>query len=83
MRHEHAIPFRQEVSTMSSPVTIRLSDLIAQAKQLGSAAQPEIVEWGGDVGAEIIDDAYSKPRGRLGRRARAALLRLLGKASTR
>jgi antitoxin MazE len=43
---------------------VRLSDLVAEAKRLGSAAQPEIVEWGDDVGAEIIEDAYSKPRGR-------------------
>jgi antitoxin MazE len=43
---------------------VRLSDLVAEAKRLGPAAQPEIAEWGDDVGAEIIEDAYSKPRGR-------------------
>jgi antitoxin MazE len=48
---------------MPSP-RVRLSDLIALAEQLGPAAQPEIVEWGSDVGAEIIEDAYSKPRRR-------------------
>jgi antitoxin MazE len=43
---------------------VRLSDLIAEAKRIGPAAQPEIVQWGDDIGAESIEDAYSKPRGR-------------------
>jgi antitoxin MazE len=52
----------------SGPVS--LSELIAEAKRLGSAAQPEIVDWGADVGAEIIEDAYSKPRKKRTRRAK-------------
>jgi antitoxin MazE len=48
---------------------VRLSDLIAEAERLGSAAHPEVVAWGADVGAETIDDAYSKPR-RRSRRAK-------------
>jgi antitoxin MazE len=47
-----------------SSAQVRLSDLIAEAKRLGPAAHPEIVRWGEDVGAEIIKDAYSKPRRR-------------------
>jgi antitoxin MazE len=35
----------------------RLEDLIAQ---MDPANQPELVDWGPDVGAEIIDDDYSK-----------------------
>jgi len=52
-----------------SAARVRLSDLVAEAERLGPAAHPEIVAWGGDVGAEIIEDAYSKPR-RRSRRAR-------------
>ena len=48
---------------------VRLSDLIAEAERLGPAAHPEVVAWGADVGAEAIDDAYSKPR-RRSRRAK-------------
>ena len=47
-----------------TPGRVRLSDLVAEAERLGPAAHPEIVEWGADVGAEIIKDAYSTPRGR-------------------
>jgi antitoxin MazE len=52
-----------------SAARVRLSDLVAEAERLGRAARPEIVAWGGDVGAEIIEDTYSKPPGRP-RRAR-------------
>lgn len=41
---------------------VRLSELVAEARRLGSAAQPETIEWGPDVGAEVIEDANSKPR---------------------
>jgi len=34
-----------------------LEDLIAQ---MDPANQPELLDWGPDVGAEIIDDDYSK-----------------------
>ena len=43
---------------------VRLCDLVAEAKRLGPAAHPEVVAWGADIGAEGIDDAYSKPRGK-------------------
>jgi len=35
----------------------RLEDLIAEMK---AENQPELVNWGPDVGAEVIDDAYSR-----------------------
>ncbi len=57
------------VKLKPSATRVRLSDLVAEAKRLGPAAHPEIVPWGGDVGAEIIEDAYSKPR-RRSRRAK-------------
>src|SRR5205085_12563319 len=39
----------------------RLEDLLAEIDRLGGRdAEPEMVEWGSDVGVEIIDDAYSR-----------------------
>ena len=34
----------------------RLEDLIAEMDRLGPENQPETVDWGPDVGSEIIDD---------------------------
>ena len=45
----------------AKPVRYRLSDLIDEAKRLGPAAHPEIIDWGRDVGSEIIDDRHAKP----------------------
>src|SRR5215831_10312218 len=38
----------------------RLEDLIAEMDRLGPENRPELVDWGPDVGAEIIDDKYSQ-----------------------
>jgi antitoxin MazE len=39
----------------------RLEDLLAEIDRLGGRdAAPETVEWGPDVGSEVIDDAYSR-----------------------
>jgi antitoxin MazE len=38
----------------------RLEDLLAEMDRLGRDNRPELVDWGPDVGAEIIDDAYSR-----------------------
>jgi antitoxin MazE len=38
----------------------RLEDLVAEMKRLGPENEPETVDWGSDVGSEIIDDAYSR-----------------------
>lgn len=38
----------------------RLEDLIAEMKRLGPENRPELIDWGPDVGSEIIDDAYSR-----------------------
>jgi antitoxin MazE len=40
----------------------RLEDLIAEMDRLGPENRPELVDWGPDVGAEIIDDEYSRGR---------------------
>jgi len=37
-----------------------LEEMVAEMKRLGSENVPEMVDWGPDVGAEIIDDAYSR-----------------------
>lgn len=38
----------------------RLEDLIAEMDRLGPENRPELVDWGPDVGAEVIDDDYSR-----------------------
>lgn len=43
------------------PIThYRLEDIIAEMDRLGPQNEPELVDWGPDRGAEIIDDAYSR-----------------------
>ncbi|MFG1375546.1 AbrB/MazE/SpoVT family DNA-binding domain-containing protein [Xanthobacter autotrophicus] len=37
----------------------RLEDLVAEMKRLGPENEPETVDWGPDVGSEIIDDDWS------------------------
>ncbi|MBB6307267.1 AbrB/MazE/SpoVT family DNA-binding domain-containing protein [Xanthobacter tagetidis] len=41
----------------------RLEDLVAEMKRLGPENEPETVDWGPDVGSEIIDDEWSNPTG--------------------
>lgn len=41
-----------------------LEDMVAEMKRLGPGNEPALVDWGRDVGSEIIDDAYS--RGEIG-----------------
>ena len=38
----------------------RLQDLIAEMDRLAPENRPEVIDWGPDVGAEIIDDDYSR-----------------------
>lgn len=47
-----------------------LAELVAEAKRLGPEHEPEIVDWGPDVGAEIIDDDYSSGTRRQGHKSR-------------
>lgn len=37
-----------------------LAELVAEMDRLGPENRPELVDWGPDVGAEIIDDDYSR-----------------------
>jgi antitoxin MazE len=60
----YASDFGDEFVIMPLRVNLRLSDLIEEARRLGAAARPEILDWGEDVGAELIEDAYFvSPRG--------------------
>jgi antitoxin MazE len=36
----------------------RIEDLVAEMKRLGPEYEPELVDWGRPLGAEIIDDDY-------------------------
>jgi antitoxin MazE len=48
---------------LKRPVSVkhyRLEDLLAEMDRLGPENRPELVDWGPDVGAEIIDDDYSR-----------------------
>ena len=54
-----------EVSKPRSPVTRRvvngepvmtLAEMIAEMERLGHSHRPELVDWGPDVGAEIVRD---------------------------
>jgi len=38
----------------------RLEDLLAEMDRLGLENEPELVDWGPDRGAEIIDDEYTR-----------------------
>jgi len=43
------------------PKNAKWENLIAEMRRLGPENEPEMVDWGPDVGAEIIDDdAYSR-----------------------
>ena len=37
-----------------------LEELVAEMKRLGRENQSETIDWGPDVGSEIIDDEYSR-----------------------
>jgi len=37
-----------------------LADMVAEMKRLGPENEPATIDWGPDVGAEIIEDAYSR-----------------------
>ena len=39
-----------------------LAEMVAEMKRLGSENEPPTVDWRPDVGAEIIDDEYSRRR---------------------
>jgi len=50
---------------LRGPKRYRLKDLVAEMKRLGPENEPELVDWGPDIGSERIDDAYSRGEIRL------------------
>lgn len=46
--------------------TFRIEDLVAEMKRLGPENEPPLVDWGPDMGAEIVDDKRSAKTGRQG-----------------
>jgi antitoxin MazE len=50
LRIRRSIPFKH----------YRLEDLVAEMDRLGPENEPEMVDWGPDVGSEVIEDAYSR-----------------------
>lgn len=51
----HAAP-----ATSRIPGVPSFAEMIAEMKRLGPENEPQTVEWGPDVGSEIIDDDYSR-----------------------
>jgi antitoxin MazE len=39
-----------------------LAEMVAEMDRLGPQNRPEAIDWGPDVGSEIIDDDYSRGR---------------------
>jgi antitoxin MazE len=39
-----------------------LAEMVAEMDRLGPNNRPEVINWGPDVGSEIIDDDYSRGR---------------------
>jgi antitoxin MazE len=37
-----------------------LAEMLAEMDRLGPENRPEVIDWGPDVGAEVIDDDYSR-----------------------
>ena len=54
-------PRRQERQYTASGIPIySLEELLADMDRLGPEAVPDVVDWGPDRGAEIIDDGYAR-----------------------
>ncbi|WP_430911860.1 AbrB/MazE/SpoVT family DNA-binding domain-containing protein [Methylobacterium sp. sgz302541] len=49
----------QTVEVVPRPSRLTLADMIAEMDRLGPANRPALIDWGPDVGAEIIRDDYS------------------------
>jgi antitoxin MazE len=39
---------------------VTIEELVEEMKRLGPRAEPETIDWGPDVGSEIIDDEYAR-----------------------
>jgi antitoxin MazE len=54
------LEIRTERPVVNGMPVYTLEELVAEMKRLGPESRPELVDWGPDVGAEIIDDDYSR-----------------------
>lgn len=52
--------FRASPASSRIPGVPSLAEMVAEMKRLGPQNEPETVDWGPDVGSEIIDDDYSR-----------------------
>ncbi len=52
----HGFRDGQSVEVKRRIPSITLEEMVAEAKRLGPAYEPETVDWGPDRGSEIIDD---------------------------
>lgn len=64
--------------------SVTLAALVAEMDRLGREHEPELVDWGPDVGAEIVEDNWSdiapgSGRSRMGRSRRRARPRAAGR----
>ena len=67
LRLEEGQPVQVEVedgSVRLTPVKQRkyptLAEMVAEMERIGAENEPPTVDWGPDVGAEVIDDEYSR-----------------------
>jgi|SRR5215207_4859860 len=61
LKSEQADPRDQDRAAGGERIPVyTLEEIVAEMKRLGLANRPELVDWGPDVGAEIIDDDYSR-----------------------
>ncbi|MCJ2130493.1 MazF family transcriptional regulator [Methylobacterium sp. E-045] len=60
MGHEHGLSDGQIVEINPRRLVPSLEEMFAEMDRLGPANRPEPVDWGPDVGAEIIDDDWSR-----------------------
>lgn len=44
----------------AGPRVPTLREIVAEMDRLGSGNEPEAIEWGPDVGTEVVDDDYSR-----------------------
>ncbi|WP_082528613.1 hypothetical protein [Methylobacterium sp. Leaf466] len=57
---ENGLSDGQTVEISPRAPSSTLEEMLAEMDRLGPANRPEVVDWGQDVGAEIIDDEWSR-----------------------
>lgn len=57
---KHGFRDGQSVEVKRRTALPTLAEMLAEMDRLGPARRPETVDWGPDVGAEIIDDSWGR-----------------------